>query len=228
MRYAFIGAHRAEFTVRLMCQVLMVHFSRLVAWLKEPRSARALEDTRQIELIQQVWADSGKVYGYRKLTDDLRDAGETCSENRVAHLASSAGIAAQIEYKRRPDRYGGKPAIAANNTLDRKHKFDASNRVWVIDITYIRTHEGWSNLAVVITQLLRRVIRRSMQSYMTTELALQALLAAVWLRKPKQKVMICSEQSSRLTAEEWQSFLGKQNLVASHFWFACKTLPVQH
>lgn len=50
------------------------------AWLKEPLSARALEDVRQTELIQQAWADSGEVYGYRKLTDDLRDAGETCSE----------------------------------------------------------------------------------------------------------------------------------------------------
>lgn len=98
----------------------MVHFSGFYAWLKEPLSARALEDARQIELIQQAWADSGKFYGYRKLTDDLRDAGETCSENRVARLASSAGIAAQIGYKRRPGRYGGKSAVVADNTLDRQ------------------------------------------------------------------------------------------------------------
>ena len=65
----------------------MVHFSGFYAWLKEPLSARALEDVRQTELIQQAWTDSGKVYGYRKLTDDLRDAGETCSENRVAPVS---------------------------------------------------------------------------------------------------------------------------------------------
>jgi len=69
-----------------MCRVLAVHFSGFYAWLKEPLSQRALEDARQTELIQQAWADSGKVYGYRKLADDLRDAGETCSENRVARL----------------------------------------------------------------------------------------------------------------------------------------------
>ena len=92
MRYAFIEAHRAEFSVRSMCRVLMVHFSGFYAWLKEPLSPRALEDARQTELIKQAWTDSGKVYGYRKLTDDLRDAGETCSENRVARLASLAGI----------------------------------------------------------------------------------------------------------------------------------------
>ena len=105
MRYAFIEAHRTEFSVRSMCRVLMVHFSGFYAWLKEPLSARAREDARQTELIQQAWTDSGKVYGYRKLADDLRDAGETCSENRVARLASLAGIAAQIGYKRRPGRY---------------------------------------------------------------------------------------------------------------------------
>ena len=99
MKYAFIEAHRAEFSVRSMCRVLAVHFSGFYAWLKEPLSQRALEDARQTDLIHQAWTDSGKVYGYRKLTDDLRDAGETCSENRVARLASLAGIAAQIGYK---------------------------------------------------------------------------------------------------------------------------------
>lgn len=67
MRYAFIETHRFEFSVRSMCRMLMVHFSGFYAWLKEPLSQRALEDVRQTEMIQQAWADSGKVYGYRKL-----------------------------------------------------------------------------------------------------------------------------------------------------------------
>ena len=141
-----------------MCRVLAVHFSGFYAWLKEPLSQRALEDVRQTELIQQAWTDSGKVYGYRKLADDLRDAGETCSENRVARLASLAGIAAQIGYKRRPGRYGGKPSVVADNILDRQFEVDAPDRVWVTDITYIRTHEGWSYLAVVIDLFSRRVV----------------------------------------------------------------------
>jgi putative transposase len=119
VRYAFIETPRFEFSVRAMCRVLAVHFSGFYAWLKEPLSQRALEDVRQTEMIQQAWADSSKVYGYRKLHDDLLGQGETCSENRVARLASIAGIAAQIGYKRRPGQYGGKPAIIADNTLDR-------------------------------------------------------------------------------------------------------------
>jgi len=158
VRYAFIEAHRLEFSVRSMCRVLAVHFSGFYAWVKEPLSPRALEDARQTGLIKQAWTDSGKVYGYRKLTDDLRDAGETCSENRVARLARLAGITAQIGYKRRPGRYGGKPAVVAGNTLDRQFEVDAPDTVWVTDITYIRTHEGWSYLAVVIDLFSRRVV----------------------------------------------------------------------
>ncbi len=198
-----------------MCRVLAVHFSGFYAWLKEPLSVRALEDARQTELIHQAWTDSGKVYGYRKLADNLRDAGETCSENRVARLASLAGITAQIGYKRRPGHYGGKPAVVADNTLDRQFEVAAPDAAWVTDITYIRTREGWSYLAVVIDLFSRRVVGWSMQSRMTTDLALQALLAAVWRRKPKQKVMIHSDQGSQFTGKEWQSFLSKHNLVAS-------------
>ncbi|WP_299720287.1 IS3 family transposase [uncultured Tateyamaria sp.] len=215
VKCAFIEAHRAEFSVRSMCRVLAVHFSGFYAWVKEPLSLRAQEDARLTELIQRAWTDSGKVYGYRKLTDDLRDAGETCSENRVARLASLAGITAQIGYKRRPGRYGGKPAVVADNTLDRQFEVNAPDRVWVTDITYIRTHEGWSYFAVVIDLFSRRVVGWSMQSRMTTDLALQALLAAVWRRKPKQKVLIHSDQGSQFTSTEWQSFLSKHNLDAS-------------
>ena len=130
MKYAFIPAHREEFGVRAMCRVLRVHITGFHAWLKEPLSHRAQEDARQTRLIRQAWSNSGKVYGYRKLTDDLRDQGEHVSENRVARLASLDGIAAQIDYRRCPGRYGGKPAVVAENRLEQR--FDASqpDQVW--------------------------------------------------------------------------------------------------
>lgn len=81
-----------------------------------------------------------------------------CSPNRVARLASLAGIAAQIGYRQRPGRYGGKPAVVAENKLDRQFEVDAPDQIWVTDITYIRTHEGWSYLSVVIDLFSRRVI----------------------------------------------------------------------
>ncbi|KRS12213.1 putative transposase OrfB [Roseovarius indicus] len=212
MKYAFIPAHRAEFGVRAMCRVLRVHFSGFYAWLKVPLSHRAQEDGRQTELIRQAWADSGKVYGYRKLTDDLRDQGELISENRGARLASLAGITAQVGYKRRPGRYGGKPAVVAENRLEQR--FDASqpDQVWVTDITYIKTHEGWLYLCVAIDLISRRVVGWSAQSRMTTDLALQALLMAVWRRKPTDQIMVHSDLGSQFTSREWQTFLRQHNL----------------
>jgi putative transposase len=215
MKYAFIRAHQTEFGVRAMCRVLRVHFSSFYAWLKEPLSRRALEDVRQTDLIRQAWSDRGKVYGYRKLADDLRDQGDQVSENRVARLASLAGILAQVGYKRRPGRFGGKPAVVASNTLDRQFEVDAPDKVWVTDITYIKTHEGWLYLAVVIDLFSRRVVGWSAQPRMTTDLALQALLAAVWRRKHKARVMIHSDQGSQFTSREWQVFLAQHNLEPS-------------
>lgn len=70
MKYGFIRDHRAMFSVRSMCRVLMLHVSGFYAWRKEPLSRRAQEDLRQTALIRQAWTDCGKVYGYRKLHDD--------------------------------------------------------------------------------------------------------------------------------------------------------------
>ena len=111
-----------------MCRMLRVHVSGFYAWLREPVRATAKEDVRQTALIREAWSDSGKVYGSRKLHDDLRDQGETCSPNRVARLASVAGIAAQIGYRRRPGQYVGKPAVVAENRLDRQFEVAAPDQ----------------------------------------------------------------------------------------------------
>ena len=82
MRYAFVAEHRRQFPVRAMCRCLRIQPSGLYAWLKNPLSRRAREDARQIELLDKAWKESGRVYGYRKLHDDLLDQGETSCANR--------------------------------------------------------------------------------------------------------------------------------------------------
>jgi HTH-like domain len=130
MRYAFIKGHHQQFNVRRMCNMLTVHPSGFYAWLKRPFSKRTLEDERQTQLLKEAWEGSGKVYGYRKLHDDLQDQGETCCPNGVARLAKMAGIKAQIGYKRRVGIYGGKPSLAVDNTLDRQFDTAAPDTAW--------------------------------------------------------------------------------------------------
>ena len=208
--------------------MLAVHPSGFYAWLREPLSPRALEDERQTVLMKQAWDDSGEVYGYRKLRDDLCDMGEDISPNRAWRLARLAGIRAQIGYKKKPGSYGGSPAVVADNTLNREFDVDAPDQFWVTDITYIRTHEGflylaprhglsdqWRSHGSMIDLFSRRVIGWSMQGRAYTDLPLQALLMAVWRRKPKTKVYVHSDQGSQFTSYEWQEFLEQHNLAPS-------------
>ena len=107
MRYAFVAEHRGQFSVGAMCRCLRIQPSGFYAWLKAPLSKRAQEDRRQTELLKEAWVESGKVYGHRKLHDDLLEQGESVCLNRVSRLTKLAGIKAQIGYKRRPGKYGG-------------------------------------------------------------------------------------------------------------------------
>jgi len=215
MKYAFIKAHRLEFSIRAMCRVLCVHPSGFYSWLKSGLSKMAKRQRRLTGLIKQAWLESGCVYGYRKVHHDLLDMGENCAPNTVAKLMKNCGPKAQIGYKRRSGKYGIKPSIVAANQLGQNFDVTAPNTVCLTDITYIKPYEGWLYLAVVIDLYSRRVIGWSMGARMQTSLALNALLMAVWRRKPKVKVIVHSDQGSQFTSQEWQAFLSSHNLQSS-------------
>jgi putative transposase len=217
VRYAFIKDHRYEFRVSTMCRVLRVHRSGFYAWLSSPLSARALDDRRLCGLIRQVWLESGAVYGYRKVTDELReDWHETCGKHRVARLMRRDGLRAEVGYRRRrPQPRGGKPSVVAPNRLEQRFDVSAPNSHWVTDITMLRTYEGWAYLCVVIDLFSRQVVGWSLRSTIHTELVLQALLAAVWRRKPAPGLVIHSDQGCQYTSAAWLSFLESHDIVCS-------------
>lgn len=198
-----------------MCAVLDVHPSGFYAWLKRPLSIRALEDRRQTGLMKHSWLESGAVYGYRKVRDDLLELGEKIGKHRAQRLMRLAGIRSERGYSRPRGYYGGKPAVVAPNRLERQFEVTEPNKVWATDITMIRTYEGWLYLAIVIDLYSRQVVGWSMQSRMQSELILKALLMAVWRRKPKPGVLIHSDQGSQYTSADWQRFLKEHGLVCS-------------
>lgn len=194
--------------------MMRVHRSGYYAWSKQPKSARQQEDERLSGLIKQSWIESGCIYGYRKVHVDLRYLGETCGRNRVARLMNLAGLKAQVGYKK-PRYKGGRIAVLAGNHLQQDFDAQHPNQVWVTDMTYIGTYEGWLYLAVVIDLFSRQVVGWSMQPKIHTDLALKALLMAVWRRKPKNEVIVHSDQGSQYTSSDWQAFLKDHNLVCS-------------
>jgi putative transposase len=138
-KYAFMRVHVREFRLSAMCRVLSVQRSGYYAWLRHGPSARDHEDQRLLGLIKHHWLASGAVYGYRKITLDLREAGERCSRHRVRRLMKLEGLRAQIGYGSKPRHRGG-PVGVVENVLNRDFAPDAPNKVWVTDITYIRTY----------------------------------------------------------------------------------------
>ncbi|MCY0389992.1 IS3 family transposase [Robbsia sp. Bb-Pol-6] len=213
-RYAFMRVHINEHCLRTMCRVLDVHRSGFYAWQRQSDSKRKHEDVRLVGLIKHQWLASGSVYGYRKVTIDLRELGETCSRHRVLRLMHGEGLRAEVGYGGKP-RYRGGPVGLIANVLNRDFAPDAPNKVWVTDITYIRTYEGWLYLAAVMDLYSRQIVGWATRSTMTSGLVLQALLAAVWKRKPEPGVMIHSDQGSQFTSDDWQSFLKAHHMVPS-------------
>ena len=214
MRYTFIRTNSTVWPVRWLCRLLEVHPSGYYAWQKHPRSAGTIVNQRLTGLIKQFWLQSGGVYGYRKIHCDLRDIGEQCGENRVYRLMRAAGLRAQVGY-RRPRHRSGPARVLAPNRLQRKFEVANPNDTWVTDITHIRTHQGWLYLAVVIDLYSRKVVGWSMHSRIKKELVLNALLMAVWRRKPGSLVTVHSDQGSQYTSHDWQAFLDANNLQAS-------------
>jgi putative transposase len=192
-----------------------VHRSGFYAWLQQPKSPRARDDERVTGLIKQAWLESGTVYGYRKVCADLRDLGESCSRHRVARLMKDEGLRAQRGYGRRPGIRGQRPASIAPNHLDRQFAVAVPDRHWVTDLTYLRTHEGWLYLAVVIDLFSRQIVGWAVQGQMATDLVLQALTMAVWRRRPTPGLMLHSDRGSQFTSGDWQAFLKAHGIVCS-------------
>jgi putative transposase len=177
-----------------MCGVLDLNRSGFYAWLRTPLSSRAWEDRRQAAKIKQFWLERGCFYGYRNITIDLKRGGERCGKNRVHRIMRYEGLAAVRGYRRHPEFKGGKQHSATANILNREFTVTKPDQVWVNDFTYIRPYEGWLHVTMVIDLFSRRVIGWTMKSSPKADLVIDALLMAVWGRRPVHKVLVHSDQ----------------------------------
>jgi putative transposase len=197
-----------------MCPVLWVQRSGYDAWKARPKSARTLADEALLRSIKQFFDSSHGIYGSPRIHRDLHEEGVLCGQKRVARLMQHAKLRAVRGYKR-PRYQAGKPATTAPNRLQRKFTVDVPNQVWVTDITYIRTHEGWLYLTVVIDLHSRKVIGWSMSASMATALVLDALTMAVGRRCPQTPVMIRSDQGSQFGSDDFNRWCHNHDLVPS-------------
>jgi putative transposase len=214
VKYAFMAEHQGLFRLSSMCRVLRIQRSGYYAWKATPKSARTLTDESLMADIRKSFEESQGIYGSPRIHCDLREAGIACGEKRVARLMRQAQLRSVRGYKR-PRYRVGIPSTTAPNLLQREFTVAHPDQVWVTDITYIRTYEGWLYLTVVIDLYSRAVVGWSMKSTMATELVLDALMMAVWRRCPKTPVMIHSDQGSQFGSDEFNRWCKDNRLVPS-------------
>lgn len=159
---------------------------RLLVFMIGRRGLRAsAQSNRQALLrIRESFAASDRTYGSPRVVRDLRDWSVPCSENRLARLMRKAGLVARPKRRRPPFDVGTRHVIAPN-ILDRDFTATAPNQRWIADLTYLDTAEGWLYVAVVIDLYSRRVVGWSMQQQMTAQLVTDAMMMAIWPRRPK-------------------------------------------
>jgi putative transposase len=193
----------------VLCRLLGVHRRGFYAWRHKPESNRSKEDRRLLGLIKESFEASQGIYGSKRVFCDLREVSETCSVHRVARIMRENKRAALRGYKSHRFHYH-KPAKAALNRLSQQFAMQMPDEAWVTDITYIRTFQGWLYLAVVLDMFSRKVIGWSMKSTLAKEIVLDAILMAVWRRKPTKPVIIHSDQRSQYSSDELKRFCEQQ------------------
>jgi putative transposase len=212
-KYEFIKANQREYDTRMMCRLLGVARSGYYAWLRKPNSNRDLEDKRLLRLIRASFEASQGVYGAPRVFLDLREAGETCSKHRVARLMRENNVRAQPGYRTR--RYvAGKPVKLIPDLVKRNFEVSKPNRVWVSDITYIRTWEGWLYLAIVMDLFSRKIVGWATRSTIHRDLVLDAIMMSVKERQP-QETIIHSDQGSQYGSDDWRRFCLSNGLKPS-------------
>jgi putative transposase len=220
-KYAAIAAERGHYPVRLMCAALGVSVSGFydaTARQTAPPSARTAEDERLLVAIRAAHTKSHATYGAPRVHEELRAAGERTGKKRVARLMRDAGLAARRRRRvvRTTDSAHGEPV--APNLLDRRFGVDeieGLNRVWVGDITYIPTREGWLYLAALLDLKSRRVVGWATRATLERELALDALTWALRDRQPAPGLLHHTDRGSQYASGDYRALLAAHGLACS-------------
>jgi len=214
VRYAWINEQTGHSVMR-MCQVLGVSPSGFYAWRHRAPSARALDDARLLQRIEQLHEQTREAYGSERIWQALRQAGEACGRHRVRRLRCEHDIRTQRRrrYLRTRSTYQREPV--APNHLAWPFRSSACDRIWVADITYLPTQQGWLYLAVVLDMYSRRVVGWAMADRPQQELAGAALAMALAHRQPTNGTIHHSDQGVQYTCKAYRQQLAEAGLVAS-------------
>jgi putative transposase len=216
-RYRFVEAEKREGgNVAKACELLEVSRSAFYDWHEHRPSARQLADEQLAERVRVIFDDSGATYGWPRVHRELRRQGVHVGRARVARIMRHEGLIGRCRRRKTRTTISDPEARAADLI---KRKFGPGtvelDRVWVGDITYVFTWEGWLYLATVIDLASRRVIGWAMADHMRTELVCDALRMALGARRPAPGLIWHSDRGTQYTSAEFGDLLAANRMLQS-------------
>jgi putative transposase len=215
MKYRFVAAERARFAVRMLCRLLGVAVSGFYAWLERKNLPAKGQDAELTGQIATIFQASRRSYGSPRVHAELRAQGFRVSRKRVERLMRTNGFRASVRrrFPRTTDSRHDQPV--APNLLGRNFAADRPDTVWLTDISYIPTGEGWLYLAAVKDMATREIVGWSMANHLRAELACDALLMAIRRRQPPRGLIAHSDRGVQYASEPYQAILARHGLHCS-------------
>ncbi len=216
MTFRFVEEHKDQWPVRLLCETLEVSPAGYYAWRQRPRSAAQQRQDALLVEMRAIHAEFKARYGSPRMHAELKARGHDCCVNTVARLMHDHDIVAKTARKFRVTTTDSNHDLpVAENLLDRQFNPSEANEVWLADITYLPTREGWLYLAAIEDLFSRRVVGWSMAEHMESRLVVDALEMAVQRRLPDEGLLAHSDRGSQYASEHYQLLLGKHGITCS-------------
>mgnify|MGYP003451934244 FL=1 len=206
---------KTEHTVALMCRALTVSRSGYYDWRGRPPSERARANARLATDVRRIYTEHKGRAGAPRITQHLRDEGQTVGKNRVARVMHTEQLRAKAARKYKATTNSNHNLPVAPNLLEQDFTAPAANQKWVSDITYVWTDEGWLYLAVVLDLYSRLVVGWAMADRMTAGLVCEALTMGLWRRKWPTGVIVHSDRGSQYCSADHQRLLRDHQLLCS-------------
>jgi transposase InsO family protein len=206
--------HSSLFAIERMCSVLKVSRSGYYSWLKNTPSKREVENREILEQIRQIHHESRKVYGSPRITAELRSRDISVSRPRVARLMKKANIRSKTVKKFKVTTDSKHRYRIMDNKLNRAFKVDRVGKVWVSDITYIPTVQGWLYLTIIMDLADRRIIGWSISdSLKASDTVIPAWKMACINRPISEKLIFHSDRGVQYCCNEFAVLLAAQKKV---------------
>ena len=195
--FRFIAAEKAEHSIETMCRVLGVSASGFHAWAGRPPCPRDVEDAYLVERIKAIHLQSRGTYGARRIHAMLAREGIQVGKKRVERLMRVAGVSGLIKRRRGRTTISVPGVRTAPDLVERDFYPDGPDQLWVADITYLRSWEGWLYLAVILDCHSRRCVGFALGDHLRAELVVDALGLALVRRRPAPGLVHHSDQGSQ-------------------------------